>query len=201
MPKRWLIGLSSGSSLNGVDAALVGCDGLGMDLRPKLAHYLHLPYPRDLFPFMVRIHGAAAQPLHQIALLHRLLGETFAEAVRRLADHSRVNLAQVMAVGIAEQTLWHETEGRYPTTLGLGMPEVVAEKTGLTTVSGFRARDVVVGGQGFPLTPLIDYRLFHDPSEDRVLIHLGGYATLVWLPAQGGARKCVGFQFKTAACK
>lgn len=194
MPKRWLIGLSSGSSLTGVDAALASCDGLGSEIRLKLAHFLHLPYPRDFFPFMVRLHGAGAQTLHQIALLHRLLGETFAEAVRRLADQAKINLAQIMTVGLAEQTLWHETEGRYPTTLGLGMAEVVAEKTGLTTLSGFPTRDVVAGGQGFPLTPMVDSRLFQDSREDRVLIHLGGYATLVWLPAAGGPRQDAGFQ-------
>ena len=194
MAKRWLIGLSSGSSLNGVDAVLAGCDGLGLDLRLDLQHHLHLPYPRDLFPFMARIHGPAAQSLHQIALLHRLLGETFAEAVRRVADQARVNVTQVMAVAMAGHTLWHETEGRYPATLSLGMAEVIAEKAGLTTLSGFRGRDVAVGGQGFPLTALADYRMFHSPREDRVLIHLGGYATLLWLPAQGGPRQCVGFQ-------
>jgi anhydro-N-acetylmuramic acid kinase len=123
-----------------------------------------------------------------------LLGETFAAAIGRLADQSKCNLANVSAVGMSGHTLWHETESRYPSTMSLGMAEVVAEKTGLTAVSDFRCRDVVLGGQGYPLTTLIDYRMFHRPDEDRLLIHLGGYATVTWVPADGGPSRCLGFQ-------
>ena len=76
------------------------------------------------------------------------------------------------------------------------MPEVVAEKTGLTTISGLRSRDIVTGGQGFPLTALADYRLFHDPHEDRLLIHLGGHVTLVWLPLKA-VREVPGLSSRT----
>jgi anhydro-N-acetylmuramic acid kinase len=91
-------------------------------------------------------------------------------------------------------TFWHDPDARYPATLNLGMAEVVAERTGLTVVNDFRGRDLVMGGQGFPLTPLIDYLLFHHPDEDRVLVHLGGVATVQALPGRLGLRGVTGFQ-------
>jgi anhydro-N-acetylmuramic acid kinase len=102
----------------------------------------------------------------------------------------------VLAIGCPGHVLWHGPEGRYPATLGVGMAAVVAERTGLTTLSDFHSRDVVLGGQGFPLTALIDHRLFHHPQENRVLIHLGSAATVVALPADAGPalRHVVGFQ-------
>ena len=101
---------------------------------------------------------------------------------------------QVLCLGCSGQTIWHETDGRYPSTLSLGMTEIMAERTGLTVIGDFRSRDVVLGGQGFPLTPVIDYLLFHCPGEDRVLIHLGGMATILSLPGEPGLRRLLGFQ-------
>jgi anhydro-N-acetylmuramic acid kinase len=73
------------------------------------------------------------------------------------------------------------------------MASVVAERTGITTLGDMRTRDLVVGGQGVPLTPLVDYLLFHDATETRVLVHLGGVATVLALPAQASAKELVGF--------
>jgi anhydro-N-acetylmuramic acid kinase len=190
---RWLIGLSSGSTLDGVDAALVEAEGVGLELRPRLVHALHQPYPRDLRDLIQRVtaQGAGAR---QVGLLHRLLGEAFALAGRQVADQASFPLQKVQVVGCPGHTAWHEPEGRYPSTLALGMAAVVAERTGVTTVSDFSTRDLAAGGQGMPITALADYLLFQDPRETRALLHLGGFATLVFLPAGGGPRHVLGFQ-------
>lgn len=221
MSKRWIIGLSSGSSLDGVEAALVEVEGMGLDLRLRLVHHVHQDYPHDLRALIVSVETAGPDvgvegravtagdaseataslgPMRKsyygkhAGLLHRLLGEIFSVAALRVAEQARVSLQQVQCVGFPGHTVWHDAEGRYASTLCLGMAALVAERTGLTSVSDFRARDVAVGGQGFPLTAVVDFLLFRDPQEHRVLLHLGELATLVSLPAGGQLRDVVGFQ-------
>jgi anhydro-N-acetylmuramic acid kinase len=191
---RWIIGLASGSSADGVDAALLEVEGIGLDLRVRLAHALHQPYGKELRDLILRAVGAGPCDARQLALLHRLLGETFAAAARQVADRASFSLARVQCVGCPGHTVWHDPDGRFPATLGLGMAAVVAERTGITAVSDFRARDVVAGGQGVPLGALADYLLFRHPGEDRVLVHLGGLARVVYLPANCRIHQIVGFE-------
>lgn len=191
MQRRLIIGLSSGSSLLGIRAALVEASGTGTEARLRLRHALHRPYPAELRSLLWKFQSAEPPGPRQAALCHRVLGEWFAGTVHQLAEQAHLPLHQVTAVGFPGQTLWHDTQGRYPTTLCLAMPEVVAEKTGLTVVSHFRGRDVVAGGTGVPLTALIDQLLFRGEREDRVFVHLGGWATILFIPAQG---RLTGFQ-------
>ncbi len=194
MPRRYFLGLSSGSSINGVDAALVETDGTGMDLRLRLVHFIHQSFTRDLRELMLRAGSANPLSLRQVALLHRVLGESFTSAARFVAEQAKVPLQKILCIGFPGHTLCHDMDGRYPATLNIGMASVLAEKTGITTLSDFRSRDVVVGGQGFPLTPLVDYLLFHKPGEHRVLVHLGGVATVLSLPPEPSTRGVTGFQ-------
>jgi anhydro-N-acetylmuramic acid kinase len=132
----------------------------------------------------------------RLAALHRVLGEHQALAVRQLLEHGRVPAREVMAVGCSGVSLWHDSDGRYPSTLSLGMSAVVAERTGLTVMSDFSSRDIAVGGHGLPLTAIVDAMLFHDEREHRVLVHLGSVANVVSLPGQLGHawRNVLGFQ-------
>ncbi len=192
MTRRYYLGLSSGSSLNGVDAALVRIEGVGTDLTPRLEHFLHEPYGRDVRDLLLHLGGEAAP--RRLALAHRVLGETFANAARRVVEQGKQTWSQVFAVGLSGHTAAHDADGRYPSTLSLGMPAAVAERTGITVISDFRSRDLLVGGQGYPLTAAVDARLFRDGQERRVLVHLGGVATVLWLPPGTGLRDVVGFQ-------
>jgi anhydro-N-acetylmuramic acid kinase len=194
MSTRWIIGVSSGCNAPGVDAALLEIEGAGIDLRVRLLHALHQVYPRDLRELIDRVSGSAPVGLKQVGLVHRLLGETFASAARQVADQASFSLQKVQCVGCPEHTVWHEPEGRFPTTLGLGMAAVIAERTGITTLSDFRSRDVAAGGQGVPLAALADYLLFRHADEHRVLIHLGGLATLVYVPAGAKVQQVLGFE-------
>jgi anhydro-N-acetylmuramic acid kinase len=122
------------------------------------------------------------------------LGETFAAAARQVADQASFSLQKVQCIGCPGHTLWHEPEGRFPSTLSLGMAAIVAERTGVTTVSDFRTRDMAAGGQGVPLAALADHLLFRHPNETRTLVHVGGLATVVYLPAGGRAHDVLGFE-------
>jgi anhydro-N-acetylmuramic acid kinase len=191
MQPRWLIGLASGATVDGVDAALVEAEGSGLELRLRLLHATHQPYPRDLRDLILRAGSAGAKAT---CLLHRVLGEAFAAAARHVAEQASFSLHRVQCLGCPGHTLWHEADGRWPATLPLGVPAVVAERTGITTVTDFSARDLALGGQGMPITTLADHLLFHVPGETRVLLHLGGMASMVYLPADGDLRQVLGFQ-------
>lgn len=194
MTPRWLIGLASGSSADGVDAALMELEGVGLDLHVRQVQGLHQPYGQELRALIRRISTSAPCEIRQVSLLHRLLGETFAAAARTVADHASLSLQRVQCIGCPGHTIWHDSEGRFPSTLGLGMAAVVAERCGVTTVSDFRSRDVAAGGQGVPLAALTDYLLFRHPRETRLLIHLGGLARIVLVPAGCRIHEVLGFE-------
>jgi anhydro-N-acetylmuramic acid kinase len=194
MSPRWLIGLASGSSVDGVDAALMELEGAGLELRVRQVQGLHQPYGQELRALIRRVSSSAACEIRQVSILHRLLGETFAAAARTVADHASLSLQRVQCIGCPGHTVWHDVEGRFPSTLGLGMAAVVAERCGVTTVSDFRSRDVAAGGQGVPLPALTDYILFRHPQESRLLIHLGGLARIVFVPAGCRIQEVVGFE-------
>jgi anhydro-N-acetylmuramic acid kinase len=198
MPTRWFIGLASGSSAQGVDAALLESRGSGLDLRVQLLHATHQPYGRDLRELILRLATQAATPsaseIRHLGLLHRLLGETFAAAARQAADRASFSLQRVGVIGCPGYTLWQDADGRFPSTLGLGMAAVVAERTGITTVSDFAARDLAAAGQGVPLTALADYLLLRDAEENRAVVDLGGLARVVFLPRKCRIQEVLGFE-------
>jgi anhydro-N-acetylmuramic acid kinase len=212
MTNRWVIGLASGSSGAGVEAALLEMDGAGLDLRARPLHTLQLALSRDVRDLLRRIAGlsipqSSSAPqdrdtgiktgmveVKQASLLHRLLGETFAAAARQVADRASFSLQKVHCLGCPGHTMWHDPEGRFPSTMTLGMAAVVAERTGVTTVSDFRSRDMAAGGQGAPLAALVDYLLFRHPEENRIMVHLGGMARIVYLPAAGKVHDVLGFE-------
>jgi anhydro-N-acetylmuramic acid kinase len=191
MPTRWIIGLAPGSTLDGVDAILMQTEAAGLELRPALVHAIHQPYPRDLRELLRKLPTASG--VRQLGLVHRLLGETFAAAAHHAADGASFTLQNVQCIGCPGHLAWHEPDGRFPSTLSLGMAAVVAERTGVTTVSDFAARDVIAGGQGVPLGALVDALMFRAPHEARSLVHLGGLASVVFLPAGESPRHAIGF--------
>jgi len=194
MASRWIIGLSSGTSLDGVDAALVEIEGVGLDMRLRPMHFLHQDYPQNLREMIRRVAQSSTFETRQATLVHRLLGEVFATCAKQLTDVASLSMQKVQCIGCSNHTIGHDTETQYPSTLPLGMAPVIAERTGITTISDFRSRDLVAGGHGYPLTAIIDYLLFHELGEQRVLLHLGGMATLESLPRGPELRQLSGFQ-------
>jgi anhydro-N-acetylmuramic acid kinase len=194
MIHRHYIGLSSGSSLLGVDAALVLAQGLGSDLMFRLERYHHVPHSEGLRDLLLQVTASPTPQLKHVATLHRVLGEAYAVATRQLLD--QVRRPDVLCIGCPGHLLWHDPDGRYPSTLPFGMAAVIAERTGITTLSDFSSRDVALGGQGLPITAMVDAMLFQHPQEHRMLIHLGGVATVVSMPPRSasGGRAIVGFQ-------
>jgi anhydro-N-acetylmuramic acid kinase len=186
MTRRFYIGLSTGSSLFGVDAALVRAEGVGAGIALSVENFLHAPFSNDLRELLVRVTTNAAAEMRHLGALHRVLGETYALAARQLLEQSGAAPPDILAIGCPGLSVWHDAEGRYPSTLHLGMMGVLAERSGFTVVSDFSSRDLALGGQGLPTTALVDALLFHHPGEHRVLLHLGSVASVLSLPAQMG---------------
>ena len=198
--KRYYIGLATGKSLFGVDAALVCADGIGATLALKLEHFLHAPYSNDLRELLWRVTTSPTPEVRHLGTLHRVLGETYALAVKQLLEQRRPTAQDVLCIGCPGQSLLHDATGRYPSTLNLGMTAVLAERTGLTTLSDFSSRDMALGGQGLPITALVDAMLFHHPQEHRALLHLGSVASVVSLPRQLGSNRRHVIGFEAAPC-
>ena len=194
MSSRWIIGLASGTCAEGVDAALLELNGVGLDLRLRQMRGLHQPFPSELRDLVRRTGGSAPIDPRLLAHVHRLLGETYAAATRALADQAGSSLSRVQAIGCAGYTIGHDGNTRFPGLLPLGMPAVIAERCAVTVVSDFHARDLAAGGQGTSLAALADRLLFADPAESRLLLHLGGFARVVYLPAGGRPGETVGFE-------
>ena len=146
MDKRWVIGLSLGTTADGVDAVLLEIEGVGLRMSVRLVESLFQPHSNDIRALLRQITGTETSA-KQISLVHRLLGETLAICVNKVVDQAGIRLQTVQCVGCPGYTLWHEPDHRYPNTLSVGTMAVVAELTGITTVSDFRSRDLAAGGK------------------------------------------------------
>jgi len=173
----------SGTSADGIDAALVEWDD-PLAPRPfRLRAYREDPLPAEL---QQRIHALAAghtapgETLRELAALDVLLGERFADAAAAVAADAGLALDAIDAVASHGQTVAHHPELR--ASLQIGDPSRIAERTGCTTIADFRPRDLAAGGEGAPLAPFFHLLAFGEPSESRLVLNLGGIANVTWIP-------------------
>jgi anhydro-N-acetylmuramic acid kinase len=180
------IGLMSGTSLDGVDAAVVRLSGR----RPtvSLVAFATVPYDDALRARLLGLLRAGTP--RDLALLHVALGARFADAAEAVLERACLRPDALAFVASHGQTVWHEP-GR--ATLQLGDPAVIAERMGVPVVSDFRSRDVAAGGQGAPLVPMADALLFSDRNRPRILLNVGGMANVTWVPPGGDPDAVRGF--------
>lgn len=194
-------GLMSGTSLDGMDTAFADIQVLDADpTRPRFAIALrgsaYAPYPDALRARLQTVRAGLPVPVGEIAALHYELGAVYADAVLQAASGAGIRAAQLAALGLHGQTVWHappSSGAPVPNTLQLGQPAVLAERLGCPVVSDFRARDMAAGGEGAPLVPFADYALLHSPTETRIALNLGGIANVAFLPAGGALADTLAF--------
>jgi anhydro-N-acetylmuramic acid kinase len=188
-------GLMSGTSADGVDAAIVDVSPRGV----KLLGFQTFPYPPGVRRAILDLCLPEAAAVQDISHLNFVLGEVFASAVARLSRRANVPLGSIDLIGSHGQTVWHDPRGkrfgrrRVRSTLQIGEPCVIAERTGVATVADFRTRDVAAGGQGAPLVPYADYVLFRHARLSRAVQNIGGIANVTYLPAGCDASGIVAF--------
>jgi anhydro-N-acetylmuramic acid kinase len=177
-PRR-VVGLISGTSADGIDAALVELDGAGETTRARVLDFLTRPFEPDLRDRILALKEARAEELLRV---HYILGEEFARVALEVMAAARRRGLEVHLIGSHGQTARHHPRAAAPdgraATLQLGEPAVIAERTGLPVVADFRPRDVAAGGEGAPLVPLVDWLLFRRPGITRACLNLGGIANV-----------------------
>ena len=186
---RLFLGLISGTSADGIDAALVqfpdDSSAGGLRLRAACTR----PWSSDLRERLVAIgQGGEPQTLDELGRLDVQVAQAFADAALALLDEAGVAPAQVTAIGSHGQTLRHRPHGDAPFTMQIGDGSVIAERTGIATVADFRRRDVAAGGHGAPLVPAFHAALLRCADEDRAVLNLGGIGNYTLLPRQGTVR-------------
>jgi anhydro-N-acetylmuramic acid kinase len=176
-PGRLVIGLLSGTSADGTDAALCAIDGSDETTRLTVRAFVSTPFERALRERIFRLSQANASELCDLDVL---LGEAFADAARAVCTAAGAKLEDVDLIGSHGQTAVHHprSAGRLGATLQIGEAAVIAERTGRPVVSDFRVRDVAAGGEGAPLVPLVDHLLFRAPGRKRALQNIGGIANV-----------------------
>ena len=177
-------GIMSGTSLDGVDVAVVDVTRSKL----HLVAFASVPYPGPLRERIL----AASNAMTHTAVISRLnfeLGERYATAVQRVCRRKGVKLRSIDLVGCHGQTIFHESGN----TLQIGEASVLAERLGLPVVSDFRTRDIAAGGQGAPLVPFVDYRLFRHRKRGRVALNIGGIANITSIPANAKPGDVIAF--------
>src|SRR6186997_1522846 len=186
----YVVGLMSGTSSDGVDAALVNITGRGRFLKARTLAAHTLAYPRSLQQRILSasVSGTVAEICH----LNALLGEWFANAALNVIRQAKLRPADIAVIGSHGQTVHHLPKGiqapgvgAVRSTLQIAEPAVIAERTGITTIANFRPRDIAAGGQGAPLTPAAHALLLKHPRRARLIVNLGGISNVTYVPRGG----------------
>lgn len=202
--RRRILGLMSGTSCDGVDAALVDLRGRGLGMKVSVLRHVHHDYPASLRRRLLAVMAPAQTTTQELCELNVLVGEAFGKAALKVMKRRGGPHASVGLIGSHGQTICHRPPSAHPgrvcsgmrrlgSTLQIGDAAVIAARTGVPVVSDFRQADVAVGGQGAPLVPWTDYVLFRHPRCDRVIQNIGGIANLTYLPADGGLEDVIAF--------
>ncbi len=187
-------GLMSGTSLDGVDVAVLEVRGDDPEhVSTRMVAFATAVHPDALRSRLLRALELGGP--QELAHLHRELGRAFGRALKELLARTGIPAGEVAAVGSHGQTVWHAPPGEdeVGATLQLGCPHTLAEETGVPVVSDFRSRDVAAGGHGAPLVPWPDWVLLRRPGRGRALQNLGGMGNVTYLPADGGPEGVMAF--------
>lgn len=201
LPPMTMLGVMSGTSLDGIDSVTVRLERVGGRLRwDVLARAAHA-YPEEVAARLRRALDPATSDVVLLTELHQEVGQVYAGVT---ADAQREH--PIDAVALSGQTVYHiprpdtERGWRVKSTLQLGEASVVTERCGVVTVSDFRQADLAAGGQGAPMVPFSDLLLYAEPGIARLVVNLGGIGNLTYLPADGDPDRVLAFDTGPANC-
>jgi anhydro-N-acetylmuramic acid kinase len=177
------VGLMSGTSLDGVDVAIVDF----AEFPPRLLHCATTPYSALLRERLQELCRSQTTLLENLYSLDAELGEIYAGVVNAALASAGMSAGEIVAIGCHGQTIRHSPDSDFPYTAQIGDPNRIAVLTGIATVADFRRKDIALGGQAAPLAPAFHRFLFRSDAEDRVVINVGGIANITYLPSQRDA--------------
>jgi anhydro-N-acetylmuramic acid kinase len=185
---RLIIGLLSGTSVDGIDAVLCRISGNGLKTQINVIDFITHPVPQKIREAIFKNSNNKSARLEEICRLNVIIGALFSDAVFRVLKKNRIKASQADLIGSHGQTIHHlpgkkDFAGyRVKSTLQIGDPAIIANLTGITTIGDFRIADCAVGGDGAPLVPYMDYILFTDKKVNRALLNIGGISNITALP-------------------
>ena len=190
--KKHIIGLMSGTSVDGIDAAVVEITGHGLETTVNLIAFETFPFPPGVPQRILALCQPDTSRVDDICEMNFYIGHLFAEAAKHTLQKNGIHAGDIDLIGSHGQTIHHlplftEPQGKIkiPSTLQIGEPAVIAHETGIPTIADFRVADMAAGGQGAPLVSYPDYLLFHSSVKTVGLLNIGGIANLTVLPANG----------------
>ena len=186
-PTKKVIGLMSGTSVDGVDAALVEIRGHGLDTQVELIGFHSHPFASPVRERIFDLFQPETSSVDELCQMNFLIGEIFAEAALSVVRDAQLEVGEIDLIGSHGQTVYHlppQIGAQYiPSTLQLGEPAIISYRTGIPTVGNFRVADLAAGGQGAPLVPYVDFLLFRQPDRTVALQNIGGISNATLIPA------------------
>jgi len=185
---KFIVGLMSGTSADGIDAALVEIRGSGIASTVHQLAFETYPYPKGFNKFLLKNSDAKTARLDDITRLDMLIASFFADAVKKIVHKASKHLNEIDLIGSHGQTIHHlpinkKMFGRsVHSTMQIGNPSIIAKLTGVVTIGDFRIGDVAVGGSGAPLVPLFDFLTLLSDKVNRAVLNIGGIANITILP-------------------
>ena len=198
-PVRRIVGMMSGTSVDGVDAARVELRGAGDRCQVELLAFENRPYPAKVREEIFALFQPEQATVDRVGQMNVLLGELYARSARSVVERAGLRLEDVDLIGSHGQTIWHSPQPEYVEgfpvhyTVQIGEGAVIAARTGVPTVSDFRTADMAVGGQGAPLVPFTEYLLYRKEEETILLQNIGGIGNMTVLPAGAGPEAVYAF--------
>lgn len=177
----YYIGVMSGTSLDGIDLALVNFAKNSPRFLPQLVAAEMQPMPQDLRRRLHELLRSGQTDLQQLGELDHRLGLLYAQSINQFLAKHQLNAEQIQAIGCHGQTIWHAPQGSYPFTMQIGDANLIAAHTNITTVADFRRKDMAYGGQGAPLVPAFHRALFARDDRITVVLNIGGISNITQL--------------------
>jgi anhydro-N-acetylmuramic acid kinase len=193
-----IAGIMSGTSLDGIDVAVIDITGSGFRAKINVLASHSVPYPKKVREALLSVSNTSSQT-GDISRLNFLLGELYAEALEETVERAGIPMNSIKLIGCHGQTIFHEGQAaqylgkKVASTMQIGESSVISERTGINVISNFREGDMAAGGKGAPLVPYLDYMLLRHRGRGRIAVNIGGIANISAIPPNTNTDRLIAF--------